>query len=274
MLQKYNNLPLPGKLVCWHILIWILTQAARFIHLPWEYYLALFSDSAQLALHPWSLFSYMWVHANLGDDLFHIIFNMMWLWYFGLYFIHYHTNRQLLGLYITGGLAGGIAFFLFGNGYLVGASGAIFALVAAVAVRQPNELIYLNLFVKVVPIRMKWFALIALGINILHLMGGDNVGGIICHLGGMLTGVNYELCLRYGRFRQLGKSKTPNLKATVGGKRTVQPDKQKDMDYNTRQKEYQQRIDAILDKISKSGYDGLSADEKAALFDASQRKKR
>lgn len=51
-------------------------------------------------------------------------------------------------------------------------------------------------------------------------------------------------------------------------------DKRKDMDYNTQQKEYQAKIDAILDKISKSGYDGLTAEEKQLLFDASHRRKK
>jgi len=272
IIQKYNNLNLPGKLIVIQVSLWVLTQISRLVHFPWEEWLALDSHIAELLFKPWTLFSYMWVHANLGDDLFHIIFNMMWLWTFGQFFLRYHTNKQLLILFICGGIAGGLAFLGLSDGYLIGASGAIFALVAAVAVRQPNEPIYLNLFVKIVAVRMKWFALIALGINIFHLFGGHNLGGIICHLGGMLFGVLYELNLLKGWSRKIFQSK-PRMTATPGGKRTPHADQQKDIDYNQRQKEQQERIDAILDKISRSGYDGLTAEEKATLFDASQRKK-
>ena len=64
----------------------------------------------------------------------------------------------------------------------------------------------------------------------------------------------------------------PKMQATRGGARTVNADKRKDMDYNASQKARQAKIDAILDKISKSGYDGLTAEEKQMLFDASHRK--
>ena len=64
------------------------------------------------------------------------------------------------------------------------------------------------------------------------------------------------------------------MKVSRGGARTVNADKRKDMDYNTQQKEYQAKIDSILDKISKSGYDGLTAEEKQLLFDASHRRKK
>lgn len=273
ILQKYSNLNLPGKLIVLQVVFWLLTQAGRLVHFPWEHWLALKSNPAELLFRPWTIFSYMWVHANIGDDLFHIIFNMMWLWYFGQFFLRYHTSKQLFTLFICGGIAGGFAFLVLGNGYLIGASGAIFALVAAVAIRQPNEHIYLNLFIKVVPISLKWFALIALGINILHLMGGHNTGGIICHLGGMFFGVLYELNILHGWLNKFLQPH-PHMKATPGGKRMPRVDRQADMDYNLRQKEQQDRIDSILDKISRSGYDGLSAEEKAILFDASQRKKR
>lgn len=269
---KYNNLSLPGKLIVIHIGIWLLTQIGKLVHFPWEDWLALNGTFSSFITTPWTLFTYMWTHANLGDDFFHLVFNMIWLWYFGQFFLRYHTTKQLLTLYIWGGLAGGIVFLLLSQGVLVGASGAIFALVAAVAVRQPNEPLYLNLFVRIVPLRMKWFALIALGLNLLRLAGGINTGGIICHLGGMLFGILYELNLRY-RWTQNLFHRKATLKATPGGKRILSTDRQKDRDYNQRQQEQQKRIDSILDKISRSGYDGLTAEEKATLFDASQRKK-
>jgi hypothetical protein len=167
---------------------------------------------------------------------------------------------------------------------VVGASGAIFALVAAVAMRHPDEAIYLNFFVRVVPLKMKWFALAALAINIMNLANGQNVGGIVCHLGGMLFGVAYGYEERHGIditrwFNRMcdaladALKPRPKMKATRGGKAHVPNDRAADHDYNQRQHVQQQRIDAILDKISKGGYDALSAEEKAMLFDASQRRK-
>ncbi|MDO4497844.1 MAG: rhomboid family intramembrane serine protease [Bacteroidales bacterium] len=272
IIDRYKNLNLPGKLIAIQVTVWLLVQLSRLIHFPWQYWLALDSDFIALLCRPWTLFTYMWMHAALGDDVFHIIFNMMWLWYFGQFFLRYHSNKQLLTVFICGGLLGGLAFLLLSNGYLVGASGAIFALVAAVAVRQPDEPIYLNFFVRIVPIRMKWFALIALALNLMHLTSGSNTGGIICHLGGMLFGVLFELNLRYGWTKKLYQPK-PKMQASMGGKRPVGNERTKDRDYQQRQPDQQQRIDAILDKISRSGYDGLSAEEKAFLFDASHRKR-
>jgi len=272
LINKYKNLNLPGQIIVIQVGLWGITQLGRLIHFPWMDYLSLPGAFVDYISKPWTLISYMWFHADLGVDVFHIIFNMMWLWYFGQFFLQYHTNRQLLTTLFWGGICGGIAFLCLSNGHLVGASGAIFALVAAVAIRQPNEPIYLNLFVQIVPVKMKWFAVIALGINILHLMGDTNTGGIICHLGGMLYGALFELNLRYQWTRTLF-SRKPKMTAMQGGKRAPRPEQHKDIDYNLRQKEQQERIDAILDKISRSGYDGLTAEEKAALFDASQRKK-
>ncbi len=278
-ISKYKNLNLPGKLITINVLIWLLTQVGRLIFylffghdLAWEEGLALHADPVAFLCTPWTLLSYFFVHANFGQNVFHLIFNMMWLWWFGQFFLRYHTPRQLLNVYIIGGLVAGIVFLSaynllpsltnHHNSLVVGASGAIFALVGAVAIRQPDEPLYLNFFVRVVPVKMKWFALFALLLNILNLTNGENVGGIICHLGGAAFGIAYGLC-----------EKQKKMSASRGGARHIPNDRKKDHDYNTRQRDHQQKVDAILDKISKSGYDGLTAEEKAFLFDASHHKK-
>lgn len=306
-LQKYKALNLPGKLIAIQVAIWSITQLLRLVRFlftgydcHWQDWLALHANLNEFVYTPWTLFTYFFVHANLGDNIFHLIFNMLWLWWFGQFFLRYHTGRQLLGTYLLGGLFAGVFYLLCFNLFpylhaityasanlnvaVVGASGAIFALVAAVAMRQPDEALYLNFFVRVVPVKMKWFALAALAINLMNLAGGENIGGIVCHLGGMLFGVVFGFLERKGidltrHFNllcdwvaDLFKPK-PRMTATRGGKRPVYHDREKDHDYNRRKKEQQERIDAILDKISKSGYDGLTAEEKAMLFDASNRKK-
>ena len=301
MLAKYQSLNLPGKLIAINAAIWVTTQVLRAVwwlftgeDLPWQMFLALHAQPEVFLHTPWTLLTYFFVHANLGDNLFHILFNMIWLWWFGQFFLRYHTGRQLLGVYILGGLTAGLVFLFSFNFFptlrempfatVVGASGAIFALVTAVAMRQPDEAIYLNFIVKVVPIRMKWFALAALLINLMNLSNGSNVGGIVCHLGGMLFGAAFGLAERRGfdltrHFNLLCDSLVewfkprPKMEASRGGARHVPNDRRQDHDYNRRQQEHQRQVDAILDKISRNGYDGLTAEEKAILFDASRRKK-
>ena len=301
-ISKYKSLNLPGKLIAINVAIWVVTQVLRLMwwlvsgdSLPWESILALHSDLGTLAHTPWTLLTYSFVHANFGDNTFHLLFNMLWLWWFGQYFLRCHTGRQLLGVYLMGGLTAGLVFLAAfnlvpvlrenPNTMVVGASGAIFALVAAVAIRQPQDTIYLNFIVRIVTIRMKWFAVAALLINLLDLMSGFNVGGIVCHLGGMMFGFAFGLAERQGidltrHFSALCDSVVnlfkshPRMYATPGGAHHVRNDRKADHDYNQRKRQQQERIDAILDKISKNGYDGLTAEEKAELFSASSSRRK
>lgn len=299
----YRKLNLPGKLIYINVVVYALTQLYRlFLTLfcisgnNWQDYLALHANLDYLAFTPWTIFTYFFTHADIGTDVFHIVFNMLWLWWFGQFFLRYHTGRQFLSVYLIGGLFSGLFFlftynvfpyFLFdrNSAAVVGASGAIFALIVAVAMRSPNETLYLNFFVRTIGVKMKWIAAIAILINLMSLSNSQNAGGIICHLGGALWGLIYGICESRGINITLWFDRLcddianmfkcrPKMKATKGGARTVNADKRKDMDYNAQQRDRQAKIDAILDKISKSGYDGLTAEEKQLLFDASNRKKR
>lgn len=306
--NKFKQLSTIGQLIAINLTVWLSLQLSRLLfwlvglYFPWEESLALDVRFSHLIFKPWTLFTYMWTHANFMDNTFHIIFNMLWLYWFGKFFLQIYSKRQLVNVYILGGIFAGLFYMVTfnfvpgfatltaasGGGYLIGASGAIFALVTAVATRQPDVPIYLNFIVRVVPLKLKWFALIALGLNLMNLLGGHNTGGIVCHLGGMLFGFLFALFERRGvdisnvvttvfnKVRQwvTPKRKAPKMKATPGGTHHVNADRQKDMDFNQHKQERQQRIDDILDKISRSGYNGLTAEEKAFLFDASQRAKK
>lgn len=288
ILSRFRQLPVISHLIAVNVGIWLIVQVARLVcylisgyDLEWRPWFALSSDLGEFLMQPWTLITYMFMHADFGTDVFHIIFNMLWLYWFGQFFVRYYSTRQLLDVYVLGGLVSGFFYILSLTAYnflssdpsaplhvysLVGASGAIFALVGAVAIRQPNEQIYLNFFVRVVPVKMKWFALGALFINLMGITGA-NTGGILCHLGGLAFGALWAL------YEKRPKTAKPKMKATRGGAHIFDADRQKDHDYNQRRHADQERINAILDKISRSGYDGLSADEKALLFDASLRKK-
>ena len=300
---SYKKLNLPGKLIYINVVVYIITQLYRLMltlfcisGFSWQDYLALHSNLNDFLFTPWTLLTYFFTHADIGTDFFHIIFNMLWLWWFGDFFLRYHTGRQFLSVYLLGGIFSGLFFLLVYNIFpyflfdrdttsVVGASGAIFALIVAVAMRSPNDTLYLNFFIRTVGVKMKWIAVAAIVINLMSIPSSYNIGGIVCHLGGALWGFIYGHCESHGiniarwfeqicdKIANMFKPR-PKMQATRGGASHVNADKRKDMDYNTAQKAHQEKIDAILDKISKSGYDGLTAEEKQMLFDASHRKKR
>lgn len=299
---EYKKLSVPGKLIYINVVVYAITQLWCLLQVlfcvsgyDWQNYLALHDNLHDFLLSPWTLFTYFFTHADLSKDLFHILFNMLWLWWFGQFFMRYHTGRQFLSVYLLGGIFSGLFFLLVYNIFpyfiydrtvttLVGASGAIFAIIVAVAMRSPEETLYLNFIIRTVGIKMKWVAIAAIAINLLSLPISYNIGGIVCHLGGAIWGFVYGYNESRGRnvarwfevlcdkIVNLTKPR-PKMRVSRGGARTVNADKRKDMDYNTGQRERRARIDAILDKISKSGYDGLTAEEKQMLFDASHRKK-
>lgn len=298
-------MPVQGKMIYITVVVFIVTQLWKLFTLlfcwsgyAWQDWLALPSNLNDLLFRPWTLLSYMFCHADLSVDPFHIVFNMLWLWWFGGYFMRSHTTRQFVSFYLSCGLMAGLFFLLCYNVFpyfsierhfstLVGASGVIFGIVVAVAMRHPEDMMGLNLFVKVAWVKMKWFAIGVLAVSFFCL-GGNNTGGHICHIGGALFGLVYGYYERKGIdicawpakliagldqwIKNLGK---PKMTATRGGRRDpIGAEKRRDMDYNADKRSQEDRIDAILDKISRNGYDVLSAEEKQLLFDASRRKKR
>lgn len=303
--MKYSSLPTYGRVIYVTTVIFLLTQLWKLTTVlfcwsgyNWQHWLALPANPNDFFARPWTLLTYMFCHADLSQDPFHIIFNMLWLWWFGQFFIRTHNSRQFLSFYLTSGLFAGLFYLIVYNlfpyfnltrytSWLVGASGAIFALIVAVALREPEQQMGLNLFVKVVWVKMKWFAAFVLLISLFCLTGG-NVGGMVCHIGGVLFGLIYGLMERRGTdicsapshlldrlARWVTDLRKPRMKAERGGKREpISADKKRDMDYNTSRRQNEAQIDAILDKISRHGYDGLTAEEKQILFDASRRKQR
>ena len=161
--------------------------------------------------------------------------------------------------------------------YLLGASASVLAIVAATAYREPNYPINLLLFGTV---RLKYLALIVIGMDVLFITS-DNAGGHIAHLGGALAGLWFAASLSKGTdltrwingvadgvaglFRP--RSRKPKMKVHY----KARTDRQKDYDYNARQKAQSDEIDRILDKLKKSGYESLTTEEKKSLFDASKR---
>ena len=153
-------------------------------------YLYLPADLLQLLRRPWTLITYMFMHAGVW----HLLGNMLWLYWFGRLFLYFFSSKHLRGLYVVGGLMGGLFYLVSYNLFpvfagdlysatLVGASASVLAIAVATAVREPDYRINLML---IGPVRLKYFALFIVLFDILYV-GGSNAGGHLAHLGGALA---------------------------------------------------------------------------------------
>lgn len=253
------------------------------------YYLMMPAGLNTLALRAWTPITYMFLHQSF----IHFICNMIMLHFAGRMFLHTFQQRDLVNVYIFGGLAGA-ALFVAGyhtfpaltehahNAYIEGASASITAILVSIAVATPEMPVKLPL---VGEYKLKWIAAIFVGLSIL-IDFSSNAGGCISHIGGALGG--YLFARNYAKgtniaawigtvideltnlFSRLGsKQKSPKFKVVYNSKE--QGRKQSDAEYNMQRKAENEDIDAILDKIKASGYDSLSKEEKDRLFNASKK---
>jgi membrane associated rhomboid family serine protease len=229
-------------------------------------YLLLPSYLPKLLIRFWTPVTYMFMHAGI----FHILFNMLWLYWMGQIFEEYLGNKRTIGLYIFGGLAGALFFVAAYNIFpffagavvgstVVGASASVMAIIVATATLLPNYSIGL-MFIG--PVKLKWIAIFYILIDFLSI-AGPNAGGEFSHLGGALFGFIYIKQLQRGHdwigaINGIFKS---------GSKLKVAS---KNSDRNLSSKPRQEEIDRILDKISQTGYGSLNKQEKEILFRASK----
>lgn len=235
---------------------------------------------------PWTIVTYAFVHDLSG--IFHILFNMLALYWFGKLFVEYLGSDKLIAVYILGALAGGVFYLLAYNTIpffneqatqahitMVGASAAVDAIVVAAATLLPDYTFFL-LFIG--PVRIKYIAGIIVILSYLGTVGA-NAGGNIAHLGGALMGFIYIKQLQAGInwgswitltldwFKSLFKPK-PKVKVTY---RSDDVENYRKAAKSKGTGISQAEIDAILDKISAGGYESLSKDEKEKLFKASKK---
>ncbi len=239
---------------------------------------------------PWTLITYSFAHSLSG--IFHILFNMLILYWFSRLIVEYLGNQKVISLYVVGALAGGIAYLIVYNlipfymdsapniSGMVGASAAVYAIVVAAATLIPNYTFYL-LFLG--PVKIKYIAGFYIVISFLGSVGA-NAGGNVAHLGGALLGYIYVRQLQAGsdpgawviKFIDFVKSffvKQPNIKVTHK-KEKVRATKVRSgtsKSGTNKSDASQEEIDAILDKISQSGYESLTKAEKQKLFNASKK---
>lgn len=237
---------------------------------------------------PWTFFTAFFTHFGFR----HILFNMLTLYWFGMLIRDFLGDRKLLSIYFLGGIAGSLSMLILfnlipgfggGNGIGYGASAAVFAVMVAAATKFPDYNFNL-LFIG--PVKIKYIVLVLLFLSFTGLKG-DNVGGEVAHMAGALIGFLYIRQLHNGT--DLGKpvltvsdflvnffKPKPKIKVThrSGSRRASKKataSAGRSSSKSNMDEPPQEEIDAILDKISQSGYDSLSKDEKQKLFNASNK---
>lgn len=245
-------------------------SGAPFPFLDW---LALPADFGQLASRPWTLITYMFLHF----DFLHILFNLLWLFWMGQIFMGYFDQKKLVAVYLLGGITGGLFYVAGYNSFpvfnqivsdsrLLGASASVIAIVTALAFHAPNH--SLNLMF-IGPVKMKYIALFSVVMYVIGI-SSSNAGGNLAHIGGAFFGMVYILQLKRGidsgrwltsLFEGIRKRVAARPKVKVSYRSTSD-----EIEYNRLKNQEKERMNEILEKISKSGYDSLSKDEKEILF--------
>lgn len=234
------------------------------------------SSFEELSFRPWQIITYSWLHGNL----FHLIMNMVLLYFVGQMFLQQFQNRNLVTFYLFGGIAGGIFFLLFQNVFnyqhLVGASAAVYAVFFGMISYNPKMPVRLLLIPTSFPLLYVGYVFIAF--DVYNIIASQNAGGSISHLGGAIFGYLYMKQFEKGKdflgnfifkieglFQKKEKTtfKTYKNTSSMSSRTNVPKD---DYDFNHQKVEKQKKIDVILDKISRSGYESLSKEEKDFLF--------
>ncbi len=272
-------------------IIWLLTPESFYAEVFKNFAMptALFSEyhSNLFIYKPWTFITAFFTHKSFG----HILYNMLGLYWFGSILRDFLGDRKLLGVYMIGGMVGSLSmlvlfnlvpYFAGSNGIGLGASAAVFAIAAAAATKFPDY--KLNLMF-IGPVKIQYIVLVYVFLSFLGLKA-DNVGGEVAHLAGALIGFIYIKQLDKGidlgspilsvidfgasffkpkskiKVSHRGAKRTASKKSTFSSKK-----KTNDLVVESDQDE----IDAILDKISQSGYESLTKEEKQKLFNASNK---
>ncbi len=231
-----------------------------------------------LLIRPWTPVTYMFTHK----DIWHILFNMLWLYWFGRIFLEYLDQRKLVAVYIMGGLAGAVVYIasfnifpaftgMVSESVAIGASASVMAVVIAIAAYVPDYTVNLFLFGR---IRIKYMALAIFVLTSL-MEFPVNSGGKLAHIGGALMGYLYTVNLKRGYDTGRFLNSIIDFFVTIfrpGSKLKVKYKKTStDYEYNKIKAEHQATINKILDKISRGGYDSLTKEEKEILFNESRK---
>ena len=248
------------------------------------YYFAIHKDLFFDLTHPWVIFTHMFLHV----DFMHILFNMLFLYWFGRIVGDFIGNHRVLAIYLMGGLFGALFYLLSANFVPVGekalgASAAVMAFVVASGVLSPDYRMNLILIGEV---KLKYIVAVLVFLDLIGIANMGNTGGHFAHLGGAAFGWLYVVQLRNGndwaepvnRWLTILKNYFGNIfKRKAKGPRMVYKNTEKSKAKGTsitdkeKPSQYQERLDSILEKIKLKGYDSLTEEEKEFLFNASKK---
>jgi len=278
---KFNNLDVFGKIIAINVIVFIIGLIFKsLLRFNLFSYFEMPSDIMDFLFQPWSIITYGFLH----NGLLHLAFNMLFLYYLSRMTTNLFRPKMVLNIYFLGIIFGGLAYLAFANlvpssfygvnGVLVGASAGVSALLLFVATYMPNtEIRLFNTF----NVKWKHVAMVIVGLDFIRMISGLNQGGYVAHFGGYLLGYIYATKLLKGSDIGKGFERTmdtvmswfqpkSNLKTVYRKPKKKQyAGKTKD-EFNAFNN--QKKIDLILDKISKSGYESLTAEEKEFLFKA------
>lgn len=242
------------------------------------WWLSVPADTHQLIYRPWTIITYMFLH----HEFMHILFNMLWLFWFGKIFLEFLDQKKLLSVYLLGGISGGLLYVLafnvfpvfkpfVANSVALGASASVIAIVTAISFYVPDYTVMLMFIGRV---KLKYIAIVTIFLDVLSIASG-NAGGHIAHIGGAIFGYAFIANYKKGKvitkgFESFLDSLFTIFKPRPKVKVTYKKPPTSDIEYNAAKVQNQAEIDRILEKISKSGYDSLSKDEKDKLFKMSK----
>lgn len=260
-------------------IVGVIIKLFKISNLDFVGYFGVPSAFSVLVTRPWTLFTYMFVHV----DFFHVLFNMLFLYWFGQIFLTYFSPKNLGSLYILGGLSGAVIYILafnlipyyvdMGNIPMIGASASVTAIMFAAAFYNPC--LQVNLFF-VWRVKIIYIAIFIFFLDFISLASDTNPGGHVAHIGGAILGYIYTRSYLKGKditcwishlmdgCSNLFKPKPPKIKVKYKRQET-------DYEYNQRKHDETKEIDRILDKIKASGYSSLTSTEKKRLFDAGKK---
>ncbi len=291
ILYKFKTANMLEKLIGLNVIMFILTYVFRAVFFLMDYssnpfldWLVFPKNFTDFILQPWSVVSYAFLHAGF----LHILFNMIILHFGGQQFLTLYSGKRLLNYYLLGAIVGAFVYMLsynlfpafagVGQSYLIGASAAVMAVFIGIATKLPDMTVRLFLLGN---LKLWWIAAFFVLMDVVQLPFG-NAGGHLAHLGGAGIGYLYTKQLDKGYdigawieqvidfFQNIFVSKPKKHSKTKSNMKTVYKNKSypSGSSSTASKTEKQKRIDEILDKISKSGYDSLSKEEKDFLFNA------
>ena len=281
LLDQFKQASIVLKIIVINTLIFLVLYLGAFFFklspASFVSWLVLPTSFVDIILQPWSIITYAFLHAGFW----HLFWNMYLLYWFGTYVFNLFTAKRFLTIYLLGGICGGLLYVLSYNLFpvfsninsnLMGASAAVLAIVIFIATYTPNTIVRVFMF----KVKLWKIGLTMVLLDLLQLPSSDNAGGLIAHIGGALFGYVYAIQLKKGNDIGIWFENFIDLVINLFKPRHKKPFKKvhrtkQAVAKQTKKKtsnEHQAKIDDILDKIGKSGYDSLTKSEKDFLFKA------